>query len=103
MKKLKSIADLLLVTSAISILAGCGDGTNPVNSTKSPGATTPRPDLLTICPVTGDTLGSMGTPYVIVYKGQEVKFCCASCTNDFFKDPDKYMKIIRAADKTSRE
>jgi YHS domain-containing protein len=43
----------------------------------------------------------MGTPYVIVYQGQEVKFCCASCTNDFFKDPDKYLKMIRAADKTA--
>ena len=44
----------------------------------------------------------MGEPYRIVYNGQEVKFCCSNCTNDFFKDPDKYIKLIRAADKTAK-
>jgi YHS domain-containing protein len=103
MKKPKFIADILLAIAVISA-AGCGDGAdsvNSANSTNSPSATPLKPDLLMTCPVTGDPLGSMGTPYVLVYKGQEVKFCCASCTNDFFKDPDKYMKIIRAADKTA--
>lgn len=58
------------------------------------------PDLLKTCPVSGDKLGGdMGKPYVIVYKGQEVKFCCPMCKKDFDKDPEKYMKLIRAADK----
>ena len=110
MKKPKSIADILLAIAVVSIsAAGCDNGTNSVNSvdpaisTNLPDTSTTslKPDLLTTCPVTGDALGNMGAPYVLVYKGQEVKFCCASCTNDFFKDPDKYMKIIRAADTTA--
>lgn len=58
------------------------------------------PDKLKTCPVSGDKLGGdMGDPYRFVYKGQEVKLCCKSCKKDFDKDPDKYMKKIRAADK----
>jgi len=58
------------------------------------------PDLLKTCPVSGDKLGGdMGEPYVFVYKGQQVKLCCKSCKKDFDKKPEKYMKLIRAADK----
>ena len=44
----------------------------------------------------------MGKPYVFVYQGQEVKLCCPDCKEDFDKNPDKYMKLIRAADKTQK-
>lgn len=57
------------------------------------------PDRLKTCPVSGDKLGEMGKPYVFIYKGQEVKLCCSGCKKDFDKDPAKYMKLIRAADK----
>jgi YHS domain-containing protein len=58
------------------------------------------PDLLKTCPVSGEKLGGdMGKPYVFSYKGQEVKLCCPSCKKDFDKDPNKYLKLIRAADK----
>jgi len=58
------------------------------------------PDLLKTCPVSGDKLGEMAPPYVFTYKDQEVKLCCKDCKKDFDKDPAKYMKKIRAADKT---
>lgn len=58
-----------------------------------------KPDLLTTCPVSGDKLGEMGKPVVFTYKDQEVKLCCKGCKKDFDKDPEKYMKLIRAADK----
>jgi YHS domain-containing protein len=59
----------------------------------------PVPDKMTTCPVSGDKLGDdMGPPYVFTYKGQEVKLCCKHCKKDFDKDPDKYIKKIRAAD-----
>ena len=52
------------------------------------------------CTVSGDKLGAdMGKPFVFVYKGQEVKLCCSMCKAEFDKDPKKYIKIIRAADK----
>jgi hypothetical protein len=57
------------------------------------------PDLLTTCPVSGEKLGEMGKPYIFTYKDQEVKLCCNGCKKDFDKDPEKYMKLIRAADK----
>jgi hypothetical protein len=58
------------------------------------------PDLLTTCPVSGDKLaGDMGKPFVFVYKNQEVKLCCKDCKKDFDKNPDKYLALIRAADK----
>jgi YHS domain-containing protein len=58
-----------------------------------------KPDLLTTCPVSGEKLGEMGDAYVFTYQGQEVKLCCKSCKKKFDKDPEKYLKIIRAADK----
>ena len=58
------------------------------------------PDLLTTCPVSGEKLGEMGKPLTFVYKGSwEVKLCCKGCKKDFDKDPEKYLKLIRAADK----
>jgi YHS domain-containing protein len=60
------------------------------------------PDLLKTCPVSGEKLGSDDmTPYVFSYQGQEVKLCCKGCKKDFDKNPDKYIKAIRAADKKS--
>jgi YHS domain-containing protein len=57
------------------------------------------PDKLKTCPVSGEKLGEMGDPYVFVYKGQQVKLCCKGCKKDFDKNPAKYLKLIRAADK----
>jgi YHS domain-containing protein len=104
MKKLKLVAGILLATAMIFISAAArADGTNTVGATNSPSATPPKPDLLTTCPVSGEKLGDMGKPDVFVYKGQEVKLCCPDCKSDFDKDPAKYMKMIRAADKTAKK
>ena len=74
----------------------CGGMAMPMASEVSTNAT---PDLLATCPVSGEKLGEMGKPVVFTYKDQEVKLCCKSCKKDFDKDPEKYMKLIRAADK----
>lgn len=47
-----------------------------------------------VCIVSGNKLGSMGTPVTIVHNGQEVKFCCKPCVAKFKKDPEKYLKKI---------
>lgn len=75
--------------------AGRAEDTNAVSSAK--------PDLLKTCPVSGEKLGEMAPPTIIVYKGQEVKFCCPDCKKDFDKDPAKYLKKIRAADKPDKK
>jgi YHS domain-containing protein len=54
----------------------------------------PIPYPLDACLVCGMKLGSMGEPYVFVYKGQEIKVCNKSEKADFDKDPDKYMKKL---------
>jgi len=74
----------------------CGGMATPMATEVSTNAT---PDLLTTCPVSGEKLGEMGKPLVFTYQDQEVKLCCKSCKKDFDKDPEKYIKLIRAADK----
>jgi YHS domain-containing protein len=92
MKNLKLIAGMILIVALFALAPSSrADGTNAVATVK--------PDLMTTCPVSGDKLGAdMGKPYVMVYQGQEVKFCCPMCKADFDKDPAKYMAKIRAAD-----
>ena len=95
---MKFLAGTMLAIAFISIASVArADGTNSVSSTPPP-----KPDLLTTCPVSGDKLGDMGKPYVFVYQGQEVKLFCSSCKADFDKNPDKYIKLIRAADKLQK-
>jgi len=110
----KTVQSTLLAGCALGILAlsnriAAADDAAPARSCCSGMATTAAivdtgtnavPDLLKTCPVSGDKLdGEMGKPFVFVYKGQEVKLCCKSCKKDFDKNPDKYLKLIRAADK----
>jgi YHS domain-containing protein len=92
MKKLKFCFAILLVAGMFAAISARADGTNSVAA--------PKPDLLKTCPVSGDKLGAdMGKPFVFVYQGQEVKLCCPDCKANFDKDPAKYIKLIRAADK----
>jgi hypothetical protein len=56
--------------------------------------TTPKPYPLKTCIISGEKLGSMGKPPVLVVDGQEIQFCCKSCIKDFNKDPQKYLKEI---------
>jgi YHS domain-containing protein len=83
------IYGLVLGMAALASTAMAADTTNAP----------PKPDLLTTCPVSGDKLGEMGKPLVFVYQGQEVKLCCGGCKSAFDKDPAKYIKKIREADK----
>jgi YHS domain-containing protein len=54
---------------------------------------TPYP--LKTCLVSGEDLGSMGDPYVIIHEGQEIKFCCDNCEPKFKKDPAKYLAMLK--------
>jgi YHS domain-containing protein len=89
-------------SAADCTMGSCCSGA--VLSTVADTTTNAIPDLLKTCPVSGDKLGAdMGEPFVFVYKGQEVKLCCKGCKKDFDKNPDKYMKLIRAADKNANK
>ena len=49
---------------------------------------------LKTCIVTDNDLDSMGGERKLVYRGQEVKFCCAPCIKKFNKNPDKYLSKL---------
>jgi len=88
-------------TTSMSSMSCCS-GMNMTTPMGADASTNATPDLLKTCPVSGEKLdGDMGKPFVFAYKDQEVKLCCKSCKKDFDKDPVKYMKLIRAADKTA--
>jgi YHS domain-containing protein len=94
MKNSKLILGIILAAAfVVASQIARADDTNAVGSSTN----SVKPDLLTTCPVSGEKLGSMGKPYVFVYKGQEVKLCCPDCKADFDKDPQKYMKKIQDA------
>ena len=46
----------------------------------------------TVCPVSGQKIGSMGEAAYIVYKGEKVALCCKGCSKTFMKDPAKYLR-----------
>jgi YHS domain-containing protein len=55
------------------------------------------------CVVSDEALDSMGKPYVMDYKGREVKLCCSSCKKDFDKNPEKYLKKLDEAGKKAKK
>ena len=73
----------------VALLAwtGCGEQAKPA-------PTGAKPYPLKVCIVSGEELGKMGEPKVIVHEGREIKFCCPSCEGDFRKDPAKFLKKL---------
>jgi len=43
-----------------------------------------------ICPVTGQALGSMGSPVVVQYNGTAIGLCCQGCVQKFQSNPAVY-------------
>ena len=43
------------------------------------------------CPVSGQPLGSMGKPYKLTVKGQQVLLCCSGCEDAIIENPDEYL------------
>jgi nitrous oxide reductase accessory protein NosL len=90
MKKLNFIASLLFAAAlAIASLTGCSEEKKTEVG---------KPYPLQTCLVCGMKLADMGTPYVFVYQGQEIKVCDKSEKADFDKDPGKYMKKLSDAE-----
>ena len=60
-----------------------------------------KPDTypLDTCVVEDSKLDSMGKPFVFMYKGREVRFCCKGCKKGFLKNPEMYLKKIDDAAK----
>jgi hypothetical protein len=56
-----------------------------------------KPYPLAVCISSGEELGSMGDPVVMVYNGQQIKFCCSGCVDDFKADPASHIAKLTAA------
>jgi len=48
-----------------------------------------------VCPVSGESLGSMGPPYKVHVKDRDVFLCCPGCEEALRKDPDTYLAKIK--------
>lgn len=44
-----------------------------------------------ICPVSGEMLGTMGTPQKVDISGQQVWICCPGCKEQLLASPDQYL------------
>jgi len=49
---------------------------------------------LTTCPISHESLDSMGKPHELVHEGHLVRLCCKSCVKEFKKDPAPILKAI---------
>lgn len=52
---------------------------------------------LSVCPISGEKLGSMGEPVLRRYDDREVRFCCAGCIDKFEADLDASRRKVDEA------
>jgi YHS domain-containing protein len=93
---MKTIQYIALSLLTVSLLGGPG-----LAMAADQKAAAPKPYPLKTCLVTDEKLDSK--PYVYVYEGREIKFCCQDCLKDFKKDPAKYIKKLDAAEKKTAQ
>ncbi len=80
---------ILLSACLVMTLSAC-------SSTSGAKSQAVRPYTSDTCVVMGSKLGSMGDPITRVYDGQEVKFCCEPCIEEFEEDPEYYLDQLRS-------
>ncbi len=102
-----AVAALILSLSKLSFAMICGDHsgsqqmaqahTEPEQGITEGSKQTVTEEVVNvgnkICPVSGEKIDDkMKTTYE--YEGKIYNFCCASCVDDFKKDPQKYIKKV---------
>jgi YHS domain-containing protein len=90
----------ILSSLALVLLSACDPETTAPASPAAAKAAAALPDgvkayPLDTCLVSGEKLGDMGDAVVIIYQGQQVKFCCDSCVPKFNKDPKRYLAKLK--------
>jgi YHS domain-containing protein len=98
---MKAIPTILVTALAAAVFIGCNKNEPAAPKADAPKTEAPKsgadgkaagkPYPLEVCIVSGEKLGSMGKPHVIVHEGQEIKFCCSGCEPDFKKEPAKFL------------
>ncbi len=54
-----------------------------------------KPYPFTFCIVQGDELDPYAEPYAAVVDGQQYRFCCKDCWEEFRKDPKPYIEKFK--------
>lgn len=54
------------------------------------------PYSLSVCPVSGEPLGTMGDPIIAAHGEREVRFCCSGCPKQLTAAPAKFLSKIDA-------
>lgn len=75
------------VFSTVVLAADPPSDQKPIQSQSAPQAPN------TICPVSGDKVGSIGKPVYVEYQGKKIALCCKDCVKDFRRDPAKYAAL----------
>jgi YHS domain-containing protein len=106
MGTVKKLAVFLFAAAAL----GCGGKEEKGMPATGAGAGTPKKDPFAAlspadaaqakaqgtCPISGEELGSMGTPYKVTVGGKSAFLCCEHCLEEFMKDPEKHFAEIAA-------
>lgn len=102
MKFIQKLAFLSVIAIA---LASCSEGDKTSDHEHSDhehsSSVTPQSDSdypLTTCVVSGEDLGSMGTPVEVTHEGTTVKLCCKSCIDEFNETPEKFVAKLKAVE-----
>lgn len=90
---------VIILGVLVLISAGCGTDQKTSQQAPAGGSQTANVKAYPVdwCIVTGEKLGSMGDPVSRTYQGQEVKFCCKHCIEEFDKTPTMYLARIDSA------
>lgn len=102
MKSIQKFAVLSIIALA---LASCSEGDKTSDHDHSDhehaSSGTPHADAdypLTTCVVSGEDLGSMGTPVEVTYEGTTVRLCCKSCIDDFNETPAVFVAKLKSTE-----
>ncbi|MBW3539601.1 MAG: hypothetical protein KY476_04965 [Planctomycetes bacterium] len=71
----------------------------PVRADRDDAAAVARQKL---CPVMDEPLGSMGTPWKVTVKGQDVFVCCKGCIAKVQRNPELYLSKTGRSEQTGR-
>lgn len=96
-RTMRKILFVLMVVSLLFFVYGPTAQSQNVTEEKKAADETAKPQNVgnTICPVSGEKVGSGGmTPATYEYEGKVYNFCCPGCIEEFKKDPKKYQAIV---------
>jgi hypothetical protein len=98
---MKRLFALILSALVVVPLAGIAQtqapGTAPANPVQATKAPPPKPYPLDVCAVSGEELGSMGEPHVLVLDGREIQLCCKGCVRGLNQDKKQILAKVDAA------